>query len=93
MLADGVEAAARAENPASNEDIEQLVHWVFDNRLTKGQLDRTDLTLRDLDTIRNSFILTLKNIYHPRIRYPQAAVEEDAKEIPPIVETTPPPAT
>jgi putative nucleotidyltransferase with HDIG domain len=93
MLADGVEAAARAENPANNEDIEQLVHWVFDNRLTHGQLDRTDLTLRDLDTIRNSFILTLKNIYHPRIRYPQAAVENDVKEIPPVVETTPPSAT
>jgi putative nucleotidyltransferase with HDIG domain len=90
MLADGVEAAARAENPESDEDIEQLVRWVFENRLDKGQLDRTDLTLRDLETIRNSFILTLKNIYHPRIRYPQSTVEEDRKEIPPVVETTPP---
>jgi hypothetical protein len=90
MLADGVEAVARAENPGSDEDIAQLVHWLFDNRLSKGQLDRTDLTLRDLDTIRNSFILTLKNIYHPRIRYPQSATEEDAEDIPPVVETIPP---
>jgi len=93
MLADGVEATARAENPASDEEIEKLVHLVFDIRLSQGQLDRTDLTLRDLDTIRNSFILTLKNIYHPRIRYPQAAEEDDAKEVPPVVETTPPSAT
>jgi hypothetical protein len=27
--------------------------------------------LKDLDTIRRSFVSTLKNIYHPRIRYPQ----------------------
>jgi hypothetical protein len=39
--------------------------------MAKGQLDRTDLTLRDLDTIRRSFASTLKGIYHPRIRYPQ----------------------
>ena len=92
MLADGVEAAARAENPSNDEEIEQLVRMVFDKCLKRGQLDRTDLTLNDLDTIRNSFILTLKNIYHPRIRYPQASVEVDTEDVPPIVETTPPPA-
>jgi putative nucleotidyltransferase with HDIG domain len=93
MLADGVEAAARGENPQSDEEIERLVRWVFDDRLTKGQLDRTDLTLRDLDTIRNSFILTLKNIYHPRIRYPHSASEEDTDKVAPVVETTIPPAS
>jgi putative nucleotidyltransferase with HDIG domain len=93
MLADGVEAAARAENPESDEAVEKLVRWVFDDRLTRGQLDRTDLTLRDLDTIRNSFTLTLKNIYHPRLRYPQVAEEQRAQEQPPVVETTPPPSS
>ena len=93
MLADGVEAAARAENPQSDEEIERLVRWVFEDRLARGQLDRTDMTLRDVDTVRNSFILTLKNIYHPRIRYPQTAAEEDTEELPPVVETTPPPVS
>jgi hypothetical protein len=73
MLADGVEAKARAENPSNDEEIEKLVHWVIDDRLTKGQLDRTDLTLKDLDAIRRSFVNTLHGIYHPRIRYPQPA--------------------
>jgi putative nucleotidyltransferase with HDIG domain len=93
MLADGVEAAARAESPTNDEEIEKLVRWVFDNRMSKGQLDRTDLTLRDLDTIRNSFILTLKNIYHPRVRYSQATEEPSAETIPPVVEPTPPSTT
>jgi putative nucleotidyltransferase with HDIG domain len=73
MLADGVEAKARAENPSSDEEIEKLVHWVIEDRLSKGQLDRTDLTLKDIDTIRRSFVNTLRGIYHPRIRYPQPA--------------------
>jgi membrane-associated HD superfamily phosphohydrolase len=71
MLADGVEAKARADNPTDDEAIESLVRWVIDDRLDKGQLDRTDLTLKDLDTIRRVFISTLKGIYHPRIRYPE----------------------
>lgn len=93
MLADGVEAAARAENPQSDDEIEHLVRWVFEDRLSKGQLDRTDLTLRDIDTVRNSFILTLKNIYHPRIRYPRSVEAENTDELPPVVETTPPPVS
>ena len=71
MLADGVEAAARGESPQSEEDIDKLVRWVIEDRRSKGQLDRTELTFKDLDTIRRSFVATLKNIYHPRIRYPQ----------------------
>ena len=71
MLADGVEAAARGETPNSEEEIDKLVRWVIEDRRAKGQLDRTELTLKDLDTIRRSFVNTLKNIYHPRIRYPQ----------------------
>ncbi len=93
MLADGVEAAARAENPQADEDVERLVRWVIEDRLANGQLDRADLTLRDLDKIRNSFIRTLKNIYHPRIRYPQSAADEDTREIPRVVETSPPSET
>jgi putative nucleotidyltransferase with HDIG domain len=75
MLADGVEAKARADNPTDDEAIESLVRWVIDDRLDKGQLDRTDLTLKDLDTIRRVFISTLKGIYHPRIRYPETHQE------------------
>ena len=70
MLADGVEAKARADNPHDEAAIEQLVRWVIQDRLNRGQLDRTDLTLKDLDTIRRSLTVCLKGIYHPRLRYP-----------------------
>jgi cyclic-di-AMP phosphodiesterase PgpH len=70
MLADGVEAKARAENPKDEDAIEALVKWVIEDRRSRGQLDRTDLTLRELELLRRSFLATLRGIYHPRLRYP-----------------------
>ncbi|MGD8603413.1 MAG: HDIG domain-containing protein, partial [Anaerolineales bacterium] len=75
MLADGVEAKARADAPENEEEIDALVRWVIDARLDSGQLARTELTLKDLDDIRAAFVNTLKNIYHPRIRYPTPTPE------------------
>ena len=43
---------------------------VINERVTEGQLDECDLTLRDLRTIADSFKATLRGIYHPRIEYP-----------------------
>jgi putative nucleotidyltransferase with HDIG domain len=71
MLADGAEAKARADNPRDEEQIEQLVSWVIQDRLNRGQFDRTDLTLKDLDTIRRTLATSLKGMYHPRLRYPE----------------------
>ncbi len=80
MLADGVEAKARADKPQDREAIDKLVRWVIADRLSNGQLARTDLTLKDLDTIRSSFTSTLRNFYHPRLQYPEPA-EEDTSPI------------
>jgi membrane-associated HD superfamily phosphohydrolase len=87
MLADGVEAKARAELPHDEAEIEQLVRWVIQDRLSRGQLDRTDLTLRDLDTIRRSLTISLKGIYHPRLKYPGA--EEQPAALTPLAAPTP----
>ena len=71
MLADGVEAAARADRPGSVEEIDQLVRKIIQKRVMEGQLDECDLTLRDLDRIRAAFVSILQGIYHPRIKYPE----------------------
>jgi putative nucleotidyltransferase with HDIG domain len=81
MLADGVEAKTRADKPQDREELDKLVRWVIADRLSNGQLARTDLTLKDLDTIRSSFTRTLRNFYHPRLQYPEPA-EEDTSPIP-----------
>ncbi|MCZ6530092.1 MAG: HDIG domain-containing protein [Chloroflexi bacterium] len=75
MLADGVEAKVRADMPEDEASLDEAVAWVIEDRLSKKQLARTDLTLKNLDIIRRSFVKTLRSIYHPRIRYPAAAEE------------------
>ncbi len=70
MLADGSEARVRAERPKDEAEMRELIKTVIQNRVSLGQLDETDLTLRDLDAILDSFTATLRGIYHPRIEYP-----------------------
>ena len=71
MLADGSEARVRAENPKDDDELRKIVKSVVDNRVSGGQLDNTNMTLRDLDQITDSFSATLRGIYHPRIEYPK----------------------
>ena len=71
MLADSVEAAARANRPSTPAEIEELVRRLIDDRLVDGQLDECDLTLRDLEKIREVFLTVLQGIFHPRIQYPE----------------------
>jgi putative nucleotidyltransferase with HDIG domain len=71
MLADGVEARARAERPETYEEMQALVEDVVEKRLFNGLLDDTPLTMRDLRDIIESFTTTLRGVYHPRIEYPK----------------------
>ncbi|MBN2044116.1 MAG: HDIG domain-containing protein [Anaerolineales bacterium] len=71
MLADGVEARARAERPDNQEAIRTLIKEVVNQRLSSGQLNETDLTLKDIEEIIDSFTTTLRGVYHPRIEYPK----------------------
>jgi putative nucleotidyltransferase with HDIG domain len=70
MLADSCEAAVRSSPDHSPESIERLVDEVYAERLTEGQLNESDLTLRNLHDLAESYKATLKAVYHPRIEYP-----------------------
>ena len=75
MLADSVEAAVRSLSKPTPARIETLVRKIIKDRLDDGQLNSSDLTLRDLDTIASSFVRVLSGIFHPRIEYPDMLVE------------------
>ncbi len=70
LLADSVEAASRTlENPTPAR-IKGLVQRIIDNVFLDGQLDESELTLKDLTRITESFNKILNGIYHHRIEYP-----------------------
>jgi putative nucleotidyltransferase with HDIG domain len=70
MLADSVEAAVRSISEPTKGKIEEMVNNIIKARLNEGQLDNCDLTLKDLNIIRTSFLKALSGIYHQRIEYP-----------------------
>ncbi len=76
MLADGVEATTRAERPATPEQIRATIDRIVNERLRDGQLDESDLTLRDLQQIKVAFFGVLQGLFHPRVKYPEAPPEK-----------------
>lgn len=72
MLADGCEAAVRASRPTSAEEVASTVNRVISKRVDDLQLSECNLTLRDLEIVRETFISALKGVYHPRIQYPRS---------------------
>jgi len=70
MLADSVEAVIRSSAERSPEQIDALVDEVIAERLAEGQLDESDLTLREIKVAAESFKSTLRGVYHPRLEYP-----------------------
>ena len=71
MLADSVEALVRASHPTTQVEVERVIRQIINDRLVSGQLDECDLTLRDLDKIRQAFVGVLQGVFHPRIQYPE----------------------
>ncbi len=70
MLADGVEAASRVLSDPTPARISNLVDKIMTGIFLDGQLDGTDLTLKDLHKIKESFTKGLTGIFHHRIEYP-----------------------
>jgi putative nucleotidyltransferase with HDIG domain len=76
MLADGVEASVRSLTSHEEPAIRAMVDRIIAERQGDGQFDECDLTLRDLDRIREAFVAQLLGMYHRRIEYPQNKIVE-----------------
>ena len=71
MHADGTEASVRSLAEKTPETIRGMVARIVDERLSDGQLDDSDLTLRDVQRIKDAFCELLLGVYHERIPYPE----------------------
>ncbi|MFN4293937.1 MAG: HD family phosphohydrolase [Thermoflexales bacterium] len=90
MLADGSEAAVRANRCASVEEMDDVLRRLFADRLADHQLDDSELTLREMEVVRQSFLETLRGVYHPRVKYPARMTNAQPAE-PQIAAQPPPP--
>jgi len=70
MLADASESAIRAIPEPTTGRVEAQVHEIINSRLTDGQLDDCELTLREVHAVETSLIKSLCGMFHARVAYP-----------------------
>jgi cyclic-di-AMP phosphodiesterase PgpH len=71
MMADSVEAASRSLKVYDAASIDQLVDRIIDSQIAENQFLNSDITFRDIHSIKKIFKRRLMNIYHVRIEYPR----------------------
>ena len=76
MIADAVEAAVRAAENPSYEEIDAIINKIIKERLNDGQLDESPITIKDLKIVADTLSRMLRGMYHKRIQYHNDLVEE-----------------
>jgi len=79
MLADSLEAACRAifmNEDADEKKISNVIEEIFNEKISDGQLSNAPITFKELDTIKESFQVSLEGLYHQRVLYPEITEEE-----------------
>jgi cyclic-di-AMP phosphodiesterase PgpH len=75
MLADSIEAAARSkldtiDKPEEfNEKAQKLIDQIFEQKLNDEQLTECSLSTRELALMKETFLYTLKMLFHTRVKY------------------------
>jgi len=71
MMCDAVEAASRSLREKTESSINTLVDNIIDGQIAANQLDNTDITYRDIKTVKKVLKKKLINVFHPRVEYPK----------------------
>jgi putative nucleotidyltransferase with HDIG domain len=70
-LADASEAASRSIEKPTPQKISNLINEIFSAKIRDGQMDYADLTMAQINMVKESFIFSLSNMLHGRIPYPK----------------------
>lgn len=80
MLADAIEAASRSLAEPTKARLQGVVNRIVNMKFTDGQLEDSDLTLRDLHSMAKAFTPVLVSIYHERPEYPNTLEQRTRKK-------------
>lgn len=70
MICDAAEAAIRASGKPTAEEVDKLITNIINDRISKHQFDNCDITLKDLNIIKNTIINVYGGHVHSRVKYP-----------------------
>ena len=78
LLADSLEASTRSIPHLTPDGLESHIEKIVECRIRDGELSESELTMREISTIREAFAVTMRGAMHGRIAYPDAQkVETD----------------
>lgn len=70
MIADACEAATRSLTDRSPEKVEQAVRSIIQERMDLEQFTECEITMRELNVIKETLVSAFTGMYHHRIKYP-----------------------
>jgi cyclic-di-AMP phosphodiesterase PgpH len=70
FLADSLEASIRSIDNKNNDIIKEQIDKIVDEKIKDSQLDKSEITFKELNIIKQSFYKTILSLYHIRIPYP-----------------------
>lgn len=71
MICDAVEAASRSLKDYSQESISALVDRIVDGKAKEEQLNDADISLREINRLKEVIKAYLQQMYHSRVSYPK----------------------
>lgn len=75
MLADACEAAVRSIEKVTPKKIEQMVSDIIKSKIADEQLSEAEITIKEINIIKNTLIDGLISIYHSRISYQDGSLK------------------
>ncbi len=80
MIVDACEATLRSLSVADKAKAEKVVEGIVKERMEFGQFDNCDLTMKEIDIIKQTIITTYMGARHERVKYPEIAIIADKHE-------------
>ena len=71
MLCDAVEAASRSLKDYSSDSISELVERIINGKIDDGQLSESEISLSELNIVKDVMKSYIQQMYHARIAYPK----------------------
>lgn len=78
-LADASEAASRSIEKPTPQKISNMMNDIFAMKIRDGQMDYANLTMAEINAVKQSFVFSLSNMLHGRIPYPKDHENNAAK--------------
>lgn len=71
MMCDAAEAASKSLNNPTAQSIDELINKIIDKQQAENQFINSNITFKEIETIKKVIKSKLMNIYHLRIEYPE----------------------